>query len=61
MPGMNARELADEMRKRRPELKVIFTAGYTEDIFADGEMFANIDKPHTFDKLATLVREVLEE
>ncbi len=62
MPGKNGRELAEEMRKRRPEVKVLFTSGYTQDIFADGEMPANtnfIGKPHTFNTLASLIRTIL--
>ena len=31
MPGMNGRQLANEMAKVRPGLKVLFTSGYTEN------------------------------
>ena len=31
MPGLNGRQLADEMLKVRPGLKVLFTSGYTEN------------------------------
>ena len=32
MPGaMNGRQLADEMQKTKPDLKVLFTSGYTEN------------------------------
>jgi PAS domain S-box-containing protein len=63
MPGRNGRELAEDMRTRRPGIKVIFTSGYTQDVFSDGDMPSHtnfIGKPHSFDKLATLVRTVLE-
>ena len=32
MPHMNGRELAEIIKKERPEIKVIFMSGYTENI-----------------------------
>ncbi|HWI41174.1 MAG TPA: ATP-binding protein, partial [Verrucomicrobiae bacterium] len=32
MPGMNGKELVEEIRKRDPRVPVIFTSGYTRDI-----------------------------
>ncbi|HUG44598.1 MAG TPA: PAS domain S-box protein, partial [Acidobacteriota bacterium] len=31
MPGINGRELAERLRELRPETKVLFTSGYTDD------------------------------
>src|SRR5439155_19176040 len=31
MPGLNGRQLADEILKIKPEMKVLFTSGYTEN------------------------------
>ena len=31
MPDVNGRKLADEALKRRPELKVLFTTGFTKN------------------------------
>jgi CheY-like chemotaxis protein len=31
MPGMDGRELSERVRKVRPEIKVIYTSGYTDD------------------------------
>lgn len=32
MPGLNGAELAEKLRKLKPELRVIFTSGYSDDI-----------------------------
>jgi YesN/AraC family two-component response regulator len=64
MPEMNGRELSDKIKALRPEIKVIYTSGYTADIIAkqgliqDGVHF--LQKPVTFDMLTTKVREVLD-
>ena len=34
MPYMNGRELAEKIRKERPDIKIIFMSGYTENIIA---------------------------
>ena len=34
LPGMNGRELADRFRIARPDTKIIYTSGYTQDIIA---------------------------
>src|SRR6185369_11813748 len=49
MPGKNGREAYEEMRKRSPSLKVLFTSGYSADIFQQGEFegagFDFVSKP----------------
>ena len=63
MPGMSGRELADRLRPLRPEMRVLYTSGYTDDaivrrgISASGTAF--VAKPFTPDSLARKVREVL--
>ena len=65
MPGMSGRELADELRARRPELKVLFISGYVEDALARHgiveEVVAFLHKPFSLAELAGKVREVLDE
>ncbi len=65
MPGgMNGRELADEARRRRPGLKVLFTTGYTRNaIVHHGRLDKGVDmigKPFTFQDLGARVRKILD-
>jgi CheY-like chemotaxis protein len=64
MPGgMNGRQLADEVKKRRPVAKVLFTSGYTEDaIIHHGRLDPGVTllaKPYRKRDLARIIREVL--
>ena len=63
MPGMNGRQLADEALRRRPELKVLYTTGYTRNaVVHNGVLDADVEflsKPFTLDQLARKVRTVL--
>jgi CheY-like chemotaxis protein len=64
MPGgMNGRELADAVIRRRPGLPVLFTSGYPEAaIMHDGRLdpgVALLNKPYRQSDLARLMREVL--
>ena len=65
MPGgMNGRQLADAARRRRPDLKVLFTTGYTENaIVHHGRLDPGIEllgKPFSRAALAAKVRVVLD-
>jgi CheY-like chemotaxis protein len=64
MPEMSGRQLADRLREGRPELKVLFVSGYTDDaIIRHGILepgIAFLQKPFTPDALARKVREVLQ-
>ena len=67
MPGgMNGRELAEQLRRRRPGLKVLYTSGYAHTAMA-GEAAATVQVTHLLGKpyrrrdLATKVRQVLDE
>ena len=64
MPGMHGRELAETLLRDRPELRVLFMSGYTEDeVLHRGistEALAFIAKPFTPDALAARVRDVLD-
>ena len=64
MPGgMNGRQLAQEMRKRRPDIRVLYTSGYTENaIVHHGRLdpgISMLNKPYRKVELARKVREIL--
>jgi CheY-like chemotaxis protein len=65
MPGMSGREVAEELSSLRPEMKVIFMSGYSDDaivrhgILEPGTQF--LPKPYTPDSLIRKVRDVLDE
>jgi two-component system cell cycle sensor histidine kinase/response regulator CckA len=64
MPQMNGRELAEQVAAARPETKVLYMSGYTNDaivrhgVLDSGTWF--IQKPFSPDALARKVREVLD-
>jgi PAS domain S-box-containing protein len=65
MPEMGGRELAEHLRARRPQLKVLFMSGYTEHVVTrHGVMLAGagfIAKPFAGGTLARQVRALLDE
>jgi len=64
MPGMNGRELAQRISALRPDTKILFMSGYTEDAIGhNGTLDAGItllQKPFTLPALKDKVREVLD-
>jgi len=65
MPGMNGREVLEEIRKISPDMRVLFTSGYSADVFRQNESgvsdFPFISKPaYPVDFLKT-VRLVLDD
>jgi PAS domain S-box-containing protein len=64
MPGaMNGRQLANEMQKSKPALKVLFTSGYTENaIIHHGRLDSGVlllAKPYRKSDLAGMIRKAL--
>ena len=63
MPEMDGPTLLVELRKTRPDLKIIFVSGYAEDAFEENlpahEKFFFLPKPFTLKQLATTVKDVL--
>jgi PAS domain S-box-containing protein len=64
MPRMSGRALADQLRAMRPEIRVLFTSGYTDDaILRHGVLDKGTDflaKPFELETLARRVRSVLD-
>jgi len=63
MPGLNGREVAEELRRRRPGLPVLYISGYAANAFADGSALdprsSFLAKPFTAPTLLRRVRGIL--
>ncbi len=64
MPGMSGRALAEQLKLSRPEMKVLYMSGYTDDqVMMHGVLdspYAFIYKPFRSEDLALKVRNVIE-
>ena len=64
MAGTNGRRLAERARETRPQLKILFTTGFTKNaVVHNGVLDQGVDfiaKPFTIDQLAAKLREVLD-
>jgi PAS domain S-box-containing protein len=64
MPGMNGRELADQARQKRPQMKVLFMTGYSQNaVVHHGRLDPGVNliqKPLSESQLANRIRDVLE-
>jgi signal transduction histidine kinase len=64
MPGMNGREVAEQVRRLRPGVQVLFVSGYAEDDLlrrdAADRGVPVLQKPYTPDELGVWVSELLD-
>jgi len=64
MPRMGGRELAEELARRRPGLRVLLMSGYTDDaVVRNGGLEAGtefLQKPFSLGTLVSMVRRVLD-
>jgi PAS domain S-box-containing protein len=64
MPDVNGAKLAKQARQLRPDLKVLFTTGYTRNaVVHNGVLDPDVDllgKPFSVDQLAAKIREILD-
>ena len=61
---MNGRKLAEEARRRKPDLKVLYTSDYTRNAIVHNGVLDTgvqlISEPFTLEQLALKIREVLD-
>jgi FixJ family two-component response regulator len=63
MPGISGRELAGRISAHRPDIRVLYMSGYTDNVISSGGMLerglAFLQKPFSPAVLVRKVREVL--
>ena len=63
MPGINGRVLAERLRLKQREMKVLYISGYTDSFIASHGVLERdmtlLNKPYTEDELVQKVRETL--
>jgi two-component system cell cycle sensor histidine kinase/response regulator CckA len=64
MPEMNGKELAEQLRREQPDMRVVFMSGYGEDVIAHhgvlNEGTTLLPKPFNLDTLTQKVRAILD-
>ena len=59
MPGMSGIELAQEIRRRHPDLPVVLTSGYSHVLSQNGSYgFELLQKPYSIEQLAAVLQKV---
>lgn len=65
LPGMNGKILAEQIKKLRPDIKILFNSGYTGDIISRSgiieEGFHFISKPFSAHELSHKIRAILDK
>jgi two-component system cell cycle sensor histidine kinase/response regulator CckA len=64
MPNMNGRQLAERLQREHPDMKVLYTSGYTENVIAHHGILDSglnfIGKPYKLQSLAEKLRDLLD-
>jgi signal transduction histidine kinase/CheY-like chemotaxis protein len=64
LPGLNGRQLAEKVAELRPDIRVLYVSGYTDDVIFQHRLVERdvtlLQKPFTGNSLAVKVREVLD-
>jgi CheY-like chemotaxis protein len=65
MPIMNGPEMAEKLKKTRPEMKQLFMSGYTANVVSQSEILDEninfLSKPFSSETLTTKIRAILDE
>lgn len=65
MPGISGRDLAEQLRPSRPEMKLLYMSGYTHDLVSEHGILDSttvlLEKPFSIEALLTKVRDVLDD
>jgi PAS domain S-box-containing protein len=63
--GMNGKEMAEQAREKRPDLKVLFITGYAQNAaISNGRLEPGmhvLSKPFPMEKLASRIRQIIED
>jgi two-component system, cell cycle sensor histidine kinase and response regulator CckA len=64
MPGMSGRQLAEQILSKRPQTKIVYMTGYTDDMVVQHKVLEPgvqmLQKPFTRSDLAQKVRSALD-
>ena len=64
MPGMNGKQLAEQLQKIHSNMKILFMSGYTSDVIANHGVLEEgihfITKPFTLQEIAKALKEMLK-
>ena len=64
LPGMNGRQLAEKVAALRPDIRILYVSGYTDDVILQHRLVERdvtlLQKPFTASGLATKVRYLLD-
>jgi two-component SAPR family response regulator len=62
---MNGKDMAEQARAKRPDLKVLFITGYAQNAaISNGKLDPGmhvLSKPFAMEKLASRIRQIIEE
>ena len=66
LPGMNGKVLAEKIAEKRPQLRILFSSGYADDLLVhQGGVLEDeinfISKPYSAHTLSKKIREILEK